>query len=478
MALSALVKTLRARFAVLLALVLGAALLAGAAARADAPTERLPDLVQLMPDQLQVEASDQPDGRHWMLGFWSAVANEGEGPLQFQGRDPYQKTLPDGSKDYFMHADQLVTISDGSLERNRDVGTLHYYTGFGHVHWHLEPFDRYELRRVQDYKQVATDRKQGFCLGSRRRISDFSYVPYDGPFGNQDWNGSCMANQPDADTVTEGIQVGWADDYPPLVEGQQIDITHVPAGRYYLVHRANADGVIRESDLSNNASSVQISIYWPPQSGAAPQVTVRRSCFGQEKCPVGDESTLPPPPEDSPPPPPGSPPSPPASPVPPAPPAPIVEQSVTPRDTRSPRVTAGGRRRQRLADGDTVFISARCDELCSVLEKGLLRARRSSVRIGAAGGATLAANERGRVPFKLSPRAVRIARSAFAHRRSVWLEVEVLAVDKTGNETRRSGRTIRIVPGASKAGRTAPRLSTAAARALGLYCHLGGRLGR
>ena len=47
-----------------------------------------------------------------------------------------------------------------------------------------------------------------------------------------------------ADTIVEGITVGWGDNYPANIEGQYIDITGIAPGRYLLVHRIRAGGLL------------------------------------------------------------------------------------------------------------------------------------------------------------------------------------------------------------------------------------------
>lgn len=46
----------------------------------------------------------------------------------------------------------------------------------------------------------------------------------------------------------------------PRLEGQYVDVTDVPPGRYRLVHRVNADRALRESDYTNNAASVVVVV--------------------------------------------------------------------------------------------------------------------------------------------------------------------------------------------------------------------------
>ena len=80
----------------------------------------------------------------------------------------------------------------------------------------------------------------------------------------------------------QGISPGYGDDYVPRLEGQYVDVTDVPAGRYVLVHRANPGGDVRESNYGNNAASVLFELTRP--SGAPPEVRVVATCQASERC--------------------------------------------------------------------------------------------------------------------------------------------------------------------------------------------------
>ena len=60
-----------------------------------------------------------------------------------------------------------------------------------------------------------------------------------------------------------------------------MDVTNVPAGRYLLVHRANPQRAIEESDYENNAASVLIQL---SRAGAIPSVRVLARCPDAETC--------------------------------------------------------------------------------------------------------------------------------------------------------------------------------------------------
>jgi Lysyl oxidase len=93
---------------------------------------------------------------------------------------------------------------------------------------------------------------------------------------------NCGKSQPGLLRVIEGLSPGWADDYKPNLEGQFLDVTSVPVGRYLLVHRTNVDGRLRESRRGNDAASVLLSLRRP--RGAPPQITVLRTCPDAPTC--------------------------------------------------------------------------------------------------------------------------------------------------------------------------------------------------
>jgi hypothetical protein len=119
-----------------------------------------------------------------------------------------------------------------------------------HRHWHLADFERYELRRRGSL--VGRDRKTGFCLNDAYESRAANLRPR--------WTGDCGRNRPGARTLREGISPGFGDDYVPQREGQSIDVTGLPPGRYVLVHRTNPQRALRESSYGNNAASVAIEL--------------------------------------------------------------------------------------------------------------------------------------------------------------------------------------------------------------------------
>lgn len=210
---------------------------------AGAPTDLLPDLVQERPRDISLRTI----GGRARLGFTSAVHNAGRGPLVVTGRRA-TRSIRD------MTARQIVARSDGSTRTLQNpVGLLRYVRSADHSHWHYRPFERYSLVDEGGHR-VARDAKSGFCLGDRYRARQVSNA------ARQRYIGACGLRRTGLLSLTEGISVGWGDDYAGYLEGQSIDVTAVAPGRYRLVHTVNGTGGLLESNMANNSASASIEL--------------------------------------------------------------------------------------------------------------------------------------------------------------------------------------------------------------------------
>ena len=253
----------------------GVATLVAASGDAGSSGERLPDLVQRAPYQLVGQTAPSPRGPRFRIGFASAVDNRGRGPLVVRGRRPTPSAQT-------MRASQVVRRGDSPPVTRARVGILRYTRSTGHAHWHLLGFERYTLRKLGGGVVVRRDRKTGFCLGDRYDAYPSQRLPAEPNAG--EWTDECGRNLPGLDSLEEGISVGYGDDYTPLLEGQYVDVTGVPAGRYELVHWVNPGRALKESGYANNASSVIIQLGWPQGHRAPPSVDVVRRCADGTRC--------------------------------------------------------------------------------------------------------------------------------------------------------------------------------------------------
>jgi len=226
--------------ATVLALAIGAFV-----ARDEAP-ELLPDLDQAVPSAVAVRR----EGDRELLVFASAVDNVGTGPLVV-------RASRSGADVATMRAHQVVRRNDDSEARSPVESLLRYEQAETHAHWHLDGFERYELRDAEG-ETVLVARKAGFCLGDRYESRRSVELPGEPP--DAVWTHECGKGRPELRTLEEGISVGYGDDYAPRLEGQFVDVTELPPGRYLLVHVANPGRVLREASYANNAASVALAL--------------------------------------------------------------------------------------------------------------------------------------------------------------------------------------------------------------------------
>ena len=243
---------------------------AGAAPR---PGLLLPDLRQLPPAHPRVMQGRLPGSARFVVGFSSSVVNVGAGPLVVVGSRATAKG--------WMRADQLVHAAISAPVTVPGVGTIRYVRRRDHAHWHLLPFETYELRRAGDPAAALRARKVGFCLGDGFEAQLTRTLPGKPP--KPVFKG-CGRNSRDLLRLVEGISVGYGDVYTPTLTGQSFDVSALAAGEYVVVHRVNPDRLLRESDYGNNAASLRLRLSWPDGRSARPRVTVLRSCPGREDC--------------------------------------------------------------------------------------------------------------------------------------------------------------------------------------------------
>jgi Lysyl oxidase len=246
-------------------------LVAGGPQGASAGSERLPDLDQAAPSRVSITRAGSAAEPVYRLGFRSAVANVGDGPLAIEAHRP-------GRGAETMDADQIVDRDGAPREVVPDVGRLRYVFSSDHRHWHLLAFDRYELRRAGRDAPLLRDRKTGFCLGDRYAVRG---PPPPATPPRPAYTSRCGLGAPGLLGIREGISVGYGDDYPAHLEGQYLPLTGLPPGRYVLVHRANPGRRLRERSYRNNAASLLLQLR---RRGGAPMVRVLATCPRTARC--------------------------------------------------------------------------------------------------------------------------------------------------------------------------------------------------
>jgi hypothetical protein len=250
----------RGRAATALAAMLALAFCASLLVPASHAQERrdlLPDLQAAIPDHVVLNVHKA----HAFMAFNSAVVNRGEGPLEVIGARASRREPG-------LRARQMITRSDGAKVYAADVGTLRYVREPRHRYWHLDDVMRYELRAVADFSLVRDGTRRGYCMHDG---TTFTHL--------------CGRGLPGLLSLRQGIGPAATSRWAPMAEGQSFDVTNVPSGRYWLVHRADPGGRLLESDDANNASSMLVD-FDSRMVGRAHRfrLTLLGACPGVERC--------------------------------------------------------------------------------------------------------------------------------------------------------------------------------------------------
>jgi hypothetical protein len=222
-----------------------------------------PNLVQRPPSGLVVVPIRQ--GR-WLLGYTSMVDDRGPGVIWIRANRRRNERV--------MSVRQYIQLKGGSARVDAPAGELHYVVAPPHYHWHMLGYVHSELRAAGDFALRVRDHKSGFC------IADHYAGAIGVPHGPPRFLDNCKQFHPEALYVEEGSSVGYTDRYPAFFHGQQLEITGLKAGNYWLVHRANQDLHLRETRYDDNAASVLIHLAW---RAGTPHVSTLRTCH-EERC--------------------------------------------------------------------------------------------------------------------------------------------------------------------------------------------------
>jgi hypothetical protein len=258
------------RWLAVLVVALSGVALAGAGLfllRGDDPEELLPDLDQAAPARLEIVE----EGDSYRLVFASAVENVGRGPLLIEGERP-------GLEAPAMTARQLVRRTDGSARARSVPGEIRYVETETRARWLLPGLQAYELRRAADGMLVQASEETGSCPGDRHEIEG---ARAGGGPEQPVWTGDCGQGEPGLLALRAGISPGYGNRVGRGVDNRFVDVTNVPTGRYLLVHRANPERTIEESDYGNNAASVLVQLR---RTGVIPTVRVLARCPDSETC--------------------------------------------------------------------------------------------------------------------------------------------------------------------------------------------------
>jgi hypothetical protein len=208
-----------------------------------------PDVQTLPPSETGIDY-DQTTGRK-LLRFTVSIANLGEGPLEVMPTNNATTDTTDAYQRLYTHD----ASGNWRIISSTYVGTFEFHPE--HNHWHFDNFARYELRNVASDGSVgdtvlASNHKVSFCIRDDVLVSgSLAHAASSESYTN------CNQTNP------QGISVGWADVYPWSLPDQDVDITGIPDGDYWLIATADPDNLLNEGGgaaETNNAGAVKVHI--------------------------------------------------------------------------------------------------------------------------------------------------------------------------------------------------------------------------
>lgn len=234
----------------------------------------LPDLMTVVPKHLQIQNEHQTE----KLRFSNGLANLGSGPWWLEPEFPddssgsscqaaYQvlaapEHFPDGA---LTVGDEDIPAPEGSYAAKCHKGNFDYHES--HNHWHIDNVGEFKVCTAADW---AADGRRcdpaSTSSGTPTQGIKYTFCLIDWyKLGDNTTASDPTRNYFSCETGFQGVSPGWVDQYHHATEGQEVEITGLPAGSYVLVSTVNVgalDGepVFEEEDVSNNTSWVSFTL--------------------------------------------------------------------------------------------------------------------------------------------------------------------------------------------------------------------------
>jgi hypothetical protein len=217
----------------------------GLAAAAEQPCAgaRVPDLVTVVPQHLNLVNEHQRE----VVRFSGAIANIGDGPMRMRPEYPLD-TADAGAKQAAIQELLTSENSSGAIACEQVVSQFEFHAD--HNHWHISAVSLDEIRvGAPNGPVLVNDRGESISYKTTFCLIDYVKLVGNSSNGNDTtrayWD--CYGDH-------QGISVGWADQYHHSTPGQELDITGAQPGLYFLVSTANPNRTFIEKSHDNNTA--------------------------------------------------------------------------------------------------------------------------------------------------------------------------------------------------------------------------------
>lgn len=210
-----------------------------------------PDITEEAPRHLNVKRAQKEE---W-LRFTSTHWNEGLGPLQIRGGGQTEPCLVEENGLFIdsicTYSVQEILDADRNVVHQQPAGVAVFHPD--HNHWHQDNVADFVLR---------SGSLGGPIVGKATKVT-YCLIDYDS-------GGNALTQDKyyfECNAELQGISVGFGDEYHHATHGQEIEITSLPPGVYYLTHEADPTNKWLELDDANNTSWTSFQLRRDSQSG-------------------------------------------------------------------------------------------------------------------------------------------------------------------------------------------------------------------
>ncbi len=215
--------------------------------RVHAATIAYPDLqVQVPTNNMYIS---HPTTTTTTLGFSHITWNGGAGPFEIRPSYNSATGISQGFQALYTMTSPGVWSFDHTVPI---VGPMVYDTATFNYRFPLTAFWLYNVSSSGGLGSlVATSPKTQFCIEEDKYVGGVPNTPSTSKY---------LPATCESPSGVLGLQVGWGDEYDGSDEGENINITGLPDGKYWLRAEADPYHYIAESNPSNNITDTEIQI--------------------------------------------------------------------------------------------------------------------------------------------------------------------------------------------------------------------------
>ena len=226
----------------------------------------LPDLMTVVPQQIGLQNAHQKE----IIRFSNSIANLGEGLWWLEPEFPGVTDINQVQSAYQVFSSASIVTDPVPPADTNDVlgrckaGEFAFHPS--HNHWHINnvaefkvcPESSFDTNKLAGHPDQCTAASGPNGVAASVKVTSCLIDWY--KLGENTATSDPTRNFWECATSFQGITPGWVDQYHHSTPDQQIDITKIPAGIYYLVTTSNYNLSFRESDTTNNTSWVKLQL--------------------------------------------------------------------------------------------------------------------------------------------------------------------------------------------------------------------------